>query len=73
MPFDLNTVLGLVRNAGSLVQQATDAVDALEETGTILSSQSEEEIEKAIADLEALLPGLRASTQAKLLGSTGSG
>lgn len=70
--FDLTRLLGMVQNAGGLIQQATTIVNEVRDTGTVLSSDSEEQIEAAIQELEAQLPALRQATQDKLRGTSGT-
>ena len=57
----LNTGLTIVKIAKGLINDAQEA-------GHVIGSNDEATIEAAIAELEALLPDLRTSTQNKLRG-----
>ena len=66
--YNVQSVLNVISNAKQAIMTATTYVQELKETGLVLSSESEAEVEAAIDELEAMLPTLRSKTKAKLLG-----
>jgi ABC-type Fe3+-hydroxamate transport system substrate-binding protein len=69
--FNLGGVLSVINNAIAAVQTADRYIDEMRDSGVVLNSTSQEEVDAKIAELEKSYDALRDRVQSKLRGTGG--
>lgn len=68
MAININNILNLLAQGTDILAQANVLIDEFKAAKTVFTSKDEEQLEAAIAALEAELPALRERVQNKLRG-----